>query len=181
MFDSCVPILWIRHLATKLHQVNTVSPNPFLNTLLHIVTTVPGIDVEGVHKRGIDRTSMRSMRRLHSTVQTKRHSNHQQIPTQSSLSSLQFYPPRLKYSLQLRKLLECGSCSMSPLCVVPAIQTSEVHRDSVGTRQQLMASVKSTTPTSPAPLWESHSCCVDIWLFVLAETKRRLRHEQTLW
>ena len=143
MFDSCVPILWIRHLATKLHQVNRVSPNPFLNTLLHIVTTVPGIDVEGVHKRGIDRTSIRSMRRVHSTVQTKRHSNHQQIPTQSSLSSLQFCPPRLKYSLQLQKLLECGSCSMSPLCVVPAIQTSEVHRDSVGTRQQLMASVKT--------------------------------------
>ena len=46
-FDRCLPILWIRHLATELHQVNTFSPDPSLNTLLHIVTTVPGIDVEG--------------------------------------------------------------------------------------------------------------------------------------
>ena len=32
---------------------------------------------------------------------------------------------------------------MSQLCVVPAIQTGEIHRDSVGTRQQLVASVKT--------------------------------------
>ena len=31
---------------------------------------------------------------------------------------------------------------MSSLCVVPAIQTSEIHGNSGGTRQQLMASVK---------------------------------------
>ena len=35
------------------------------------------------------------------------------------------------------------TCSMSPLCVVPAVQTSEIHGNSVGTRQQLMASVKT--------------------------------------
>ena len=141
--DSCVPALWIRHLATNLHQVNTVSPNPSLNTLLQIVTAVPGIDVKGVHRRRIGQTSIRSMRHMHSTVQKKTLFQPSAGTNTSSLSSLQFCPPRLNHLLQFRKLLECGSCSMSPLCVMTAIQTGEVHGNSVGTRQQMMASVEA--------------------------------------
>ena len=61
----------------------------------------------------------------------------------SSLPALQFCSPRLNHSLQLGKFLECGSCPLSPLCVVTAIQTREIHGNSVGTRQQLMASVEA--------------------------------------
>ena len=103
-FDSCVPVLWIRHLATKLYQVNTVSPNPSLNTLLHIVTTVPGVDVKSVHKRRIGGTGIRSTRRMHSMVQTKRYSNHQQVPAHHPRRCCNFCPPRLNHSLQFRKL-----------------------------------------------------------------------------
>ena len=39
--------------------------------------------------------------------------------------SLQFCPPCLNYLLQFRKFLECGSCPLSTLCVVTAIQTRE--------------------------------------------------------
>ena len=155
-----------------LYQVNTVSPNPSLNTLLHIVTTVPGVDVRSVHKRRIGRTGIGSNRHpLHSS-----HAQHGSDKTlfqpsasssTSSSSLLQFCPPRLKHSLQLRKLLECGSCSMSPLCVVSAIQTSEIHGNSVGTKQQLMASVKTRHQRL---LWNCGSHM----------TKRRLRHEQNL-
>ena len=60
----------------------------------------------------------------------------------SSLPSLQFCTPRLYRSLELVQFLECGFGSMSPFCVVTALQTSEIHGNSVGTRQQLMASVE---------------------------------------
>ena len=91
--------------------------------------------MKSVHKRRIGRTGIRSTRCMHSTASAS--------TSTSSSSLLQFCPPRLNHSRQLQKLLECGPCSMSPLCVVPAIQTSEIHGNSVGTRQQLMASVKT--------------------------------------
>ena len=162
----CVRILQIRHLSTKLYQVHTIHQTFSSNTLLHAVSK---IQVKNVHTPATCRTCISYRKRVQNPIQTRRCSHHQRIQTHR--------PPRLNHSLQLWKFLECGSCALSPLCVVTAIQTREVHGNSVGTRQQLMASVEARHQGLEA-LWESRARGVDILLFVLTEPAQRSRHGQ---
>ena len=127
--DGCVQVLWIRHLVTNLHQVNTVSPNPSL----HAAPDCHGCSRDR-RKRCPQTKNWSNRHPLHAA-----HAQHGPDKTlfqpsagtnTSSLSSLHFCPPRLNHLLQFRKLLECGFCSMSPLCVTTAIQTGEVHGNS---------------------------------------------------
>ena len=72
--------------------------------------------------------------------------------------------------MQLGKFLECGSCPLSTLCLVTAIQTRVIQGNSVGTKQATTDGFcGSTTPWSLQALWESRPRGVDISLFVLTE------------